>query len=118
MLNVYFKQTMERFGVKNIDLAEAFGCGKNYISEIRTGRCNPPIDRFWELLECMERLAPGAKSYFAGLILGNDLSIEDLATSIDPEELVMAMNQQQLSRIMFAIGKKIINEENKLAAIA
>lgn len=72
MLHVYFKQTMDRFGIKGAELAKTFGCSRNHISEIRTGKCCPPINRLWELLETMEELAPGAKEYFGSLVAGYD----------------------------------------------
>ncbi len=78
MLHVYFKQTMDRFGVKGAKLAEAFGCSRNHISEIRMGKCSPPIERFWVLLETTERLAPGARQYFGDLISGRRQALEDL----------------------------------------
>ncbi len=109
MLYFYFKQTMDRFGVKGKDLAEAFGCRQNYISEIRMGKCNPPINRFWELLETMNKLAPGAKEYFGKLIASSqgDFFIQDLVETINPADLVAAMDDEQLSQFMFAVAARI-----------
>jgi hypothetical protein len=72
------------------------------------GKCNPPIDRFWELIEVMDDLAPGAKRYFGTLVANNnnaDCAIKNIA--IDPVELVEAMNNEQLSKLMFAIGTRL-----------
>ncbi|MDJ0719723.1 MAG: helix-turn-helix transcriptional regulator [Prochloraceae cyanobacterium] len=99
MLHKYFKQTMDRFGIKGSELAESFGCSRNHISEIRTGKCSPSISRFWELIETMEELAPGAKRYFATLLAGCDLE------SVDLQALVENMDNNQLSAILFVIAE-------------
>jgi transcriptional regulator with XRE-family HTH domain len=108
MLHAYFKQTMDRFGVRNLDLAEAFGCSRNHISEIRNGKCNPPINRFWELVETMDKLAPGSKQYFASLIAGYDRSFTRA-----PQEMIESMDNNQLSAMLFLIAEALRkNREN------
>lgn len=128
MLNQYFKQTMDYYGVKGTELSDAFGCGRGYISDIRNGKCNPPIDRFWELIETLDKLAPGAKKYFGNSIAQNnaDFFIEDLVNSIDPADLIRAMDDGQLSKLMFAVAARLgnkkynkqTNKNDQLAAIA
>lgn len=109
MLNQYFKQTMDYFGIKGTELSQAVGCGKGYISDIRTGRCSPPINRFWELLETMDKLAPGAKKHFGNLVAGKntDFFLEDIVANLNPAEIVEAMNDEQLSKLMFAIAARL-----------
>ena len=128
MLHIYFKQTMDHYGIKGSELAEAMGCSRNNISEIRTGKTKPPIDRFWELIETMDKLAPGAKRYFSNLMGGNNPTClpKDTINSIDTGELVAAMNDEQLSKLMFAVAVRLGNKKNnkqiarreELAAIA
>lgn len=116
MLNEYFKQTMDRFGVEGTKLSKHFGCGRGYISDIRTGKCNPPSARLWELVISLDELAPGAKHYFGNLIAENyeRVSPEDLAVSIEPEELVALMSNEQLSKLMLAIANRIGDMDKKL----
>ena len=116
MLNEYFKETMDRFGVKGTKLSEHFGCGRDYISNVRTGRCQPPLDRFWDLVIAMDELAPGAKHYFGNLIAENygQISVEDIALSIEPNELVALMDHEQLSQLTMAIANRIGNLDKKL----
>ncbi len=111
MLNEYFKQTMDHFGVKGTRLAKELGCGQAYISDIRRGKTNPPINRFWQILETMEKLAPGAKRYFGNLVAGNDSDyfLEAVAQSIEPAEMVELMSNDQLAKLMFAIANRIEN---------
>jgi len=109
MLHKYFKQTMDHFGVKGSELADSFGCSRNHISEIRTGKCSPSISRFWELIETVEKLAPGAKKYFANLLAGSDLKTVDL------QALVENMNNDELSDILFVIVEAMKdNRSNKM----
>ena len=126
MFNEYFKQTMDRFGVKGTELSKHFGCGRGYISDIRTGKCNPPSDRLWELIVALDELAPGAKRYFGNLIVGkgNDFSLEDIAANIEPSELVALMDHEQLSQLTMAIAKRIgkmnksVTKNDNLVAIS
>ena len=109
MLNQYFKQTMDHFGVKGTRLAEEFGCGQSYISDIRRGKTNPPINRFWQIIEAMEKLAPGTRRYFGNLVAGNDTDyfLEAVAQSIEPAELVELMSNEQLAKLMFAVAARL-----------
>ena len=85
-------------------------------------------DRFWELIETMNKLAPGAKRYFSNLIDGNNTTflLKDTVNSLDTAELVAAMDDEQLSKLMFAVAVRLGNKKNnqqidksrKFAAIA
>ena len=104
MLHVYFKQTMDRFSIKGSELAKAFGCSRNHISEIRFGKCSPPINRFWELLETMETLAPGAKLYFCRLMAGSTA-----IASVPPKDLleVADMDKEEIAETIVALVDKL-----------
>ena len=122
-LNQYFKQTMDHFKIKGVDLARELGCLPGYISDIRVGKINPPTNRLWELIEIMERLAPGAKRYFGNLVAGNDTEyfVEEFIDQIEPAKMVKLMSGIQLSKFMFAVGAelgkvKAQQEQNKKSA--
>lgn len=70
MLHQYFQETMDFFGIRGSDLAEKAGCSRNNISELRKGKVSTPIDRFWQLVESCEDLAPGFKEKLAQKIAG------------------------------------------------
>ncbi|MBE9039352.1 hypothetical protein IQ235_00895 [Oscillatoriales cyanobacterium LEGE 11467] len=99
---------MDRFSVKGSQLAEAFGCSKNHISEIRTGKCSPPINRFWELLETMETLAPGAKLYFSRLMVGSSSM-----ASIPPKDLLETaeMDKEEIAETIVTLVNKLKGEK-------
>jgi transcriptional regulator with XRE-family HTH domain len=70
MLNKFFTETMDFYGIKGSDLADKVGCSRNNISEIRKGKVHPPTSKLWELLEACEELAPGFKEKFAEKVAG------------------------------------------------
>ena len=98
MFHIFFKRTMDDLGVSGIELAKAHGCSRKYLSEIRQGKCSPPINSFYELLETMEKLRPGAKLYFADLIAERAVSFSQLIESMDNE---------QLSEILFKVSQAL-----------
>ena len=118
-LNKHFKQTMDHFKIKGVDLARELGCAPGYVSHVRVGKVNPPTNRLCELIETIERLAPGAKRYFGNLVAGNDTAyfLEAIAQNIEPSELVELMSDEQLSKFMFALaarlGEKSKNQKNQ-----
>lgn len=93
MWHIYFKQTMDRLGIKGSTLADAAGCSRNNISEIRTGKTNPSINRFWELVEICENIVPGFKNE-----LGRRISV-DRASSF-----YKGMDEDELADHLVAIG--------------
>ena len=111
-INKYFKQTMDRFKIKGTELSKEFGCGQSYISDIRVGKCNPPTNRLWELIETMEKLAPGARRYFGNLVAGNDTTyfLEAIAKDIEPSEMIEMMDNEQLAKFMLALAVKLGKE--------
>lgn len=114
MLHIYFRQTMDHFGIKGSELAEAMGCSRNNISEIRQGKTKPHIDRFWEIIETMDSLSPGAKSYFSNLIAADQKnSGENVYQALDLEKLIAVMNDEQLSRLMLAVAARLGSQKNK-----
>ena len=123
MLSKYFKQTMDHFKIKGTELSKEFGCGASYISDIRMNKVNPPSSRMWELVETLEKLAPGARRYFGNLVAGNDTEyfMEEVIDNVEPAKLVKLMSGVQLSKFMFALaaelGKiKTQQEQNKKSA--
>ena len=99
-LNTIFKQTMDYMGVRGSDLAELAGCSRNNISEIRNGKVNPSIDKFWSLIEDCERLAPGFKREFGKRVAGMNMN-----KAFSPEELLNTLDSSQIAALTFALGR-------------
>lgn len=108
MFHIFFKRTMDDLGVSGIELAEAHGCSRKYLSGIRQGKCSPPISSFYELLETMERLRPGAKLYFADLIAERAVSFS---------ESIELMDNEQLSEILLKVSKALKQKREKNAKV-
>ena len=109
MLNNYFKQTMDHFKIKGPELSKEFGCGQSYISDIRMNKINPPSNRLWELIETLEKLAPGARRYYGNLVAGNDTEyfVEEVIDNVEPAEMVKLMSNLQLSKFLFALAAEL-----------
>lgn len=108
MFNDCLKDTMQKFGVSNVDLAEKFGCKHTYISDIRRGRKNPPINKFAILIDCLDELAPGAKIYFGKLISGNGKDdLKSIIASLDLDDFVRCLSPTQKKELLFAIANDI-----------
>ena len=106
MFNDCLKDTMQKFNVSNVKLAEKFGCKGAYISDIRRGRRNPPINRFATLIDCLDELAPGAKNYFGNLI-SRENNLKSLIETIDFDNFVANLSPSQKAQLLFAIANEI-----------
>jgi transcriptional regulator with XRE-family HTH domain len=98
MFHIYLKEVMDSRSIKGADLASVLGCSRNNISEIRSGKTNPSIDRFWEILMVMEKLSPGSMRHFADLMAERAVSFVDLIEEMDNE---------QLSEILLKVSKAL-----------
>lgn len=114
-LHKLFAETVDAFGIKGKDLATQFGCTPGYISEFRRGVCGMPVEKFGELLEVAEELAPGFKKDFARRISQfdlkvNQLSLEDIVLGIDSGRLSndeIAKIYAQVADILIAVSKRL-----------
>ncbi|MBP0021103.1 MAG: hypothetical protein J7647_26570 [Cyanobacteria bacterium SBLK] len=70
MLHEFFKQVQTDQKIKNKDLASVVGCSEKHISQFRNGNAEMTASLFWELVEGMEKLAPGSKVKLGVLIIG------------------------------------------------
>jgi transcriptional regulator with XRE-family HTH domain len=94
-----FSRTMEYYKISGKELSQVSGISENHISEFRRGKRKTGVSTgvLWQLLEGMEKIAPGARSYFAALLAGVDQKqeIETLDTKVEE-----AFNVAQLSQMM------------------
>jgi hypothetical protein len=61
------------------------------------------------LVQAMEELEPESKQFYTDQIRGKESKASTLA-NIDPSILVRNMNNEQLSKLMFAIAAKLGNK--------
>jgi len=83
----------------------------SYLSHIRSGSINPPINKFWFMLQAMEALKPGAIKHFGMLLAKTDHDDELMASLIrglEPDELALLISDEQLAGLLYLAGKRII----------
>jgi transcriptional regulator with XRE-family HTH domain len=66
------KQAQDEYNIRGTDLAAAAGISKNHLSEIRNGRTWVSEEIFCQLLDGMDKLAPGSRQYFCLLLSESD----------------------------------------------
>ncbi len=104
MINQYLKQTQDHFRIKGKELAEAAGISPQHLSEYRRGKCDITSSKLWDAVCAMDRLAPGARAYFCGLMAGKkypEISLQELVDDADDaeiEELLLALGRKWRER--------------------
>ncbi|MCC3415217.1 MULTISPECIES: hypothetical protein [unclassified Microcoleus] len=66
------KQAQDEYNIKGMALAAAAGISRNHLSEIRNGKAWISEEIFCQLLEGMDKLAPGSRQYFCLLLSESD----------------------------------------------
>lgn len=66
------KRAQDEYNIRGTDLAVAAGISKNHLSEIRNGRTWVSEEIFCQLLDGMDKLAPGSRQYFCLLLSNSD----------------------------------------------
>jgi len=107
-----FKKAQDEYNIRGTDLAIAVGISRNHLSEIRNGKTWISEDIFCQLLDGMDKLAPGSRQYFCLLLSNSDswsdngsskkkpplLRLEEVLTEIqdekDQNQAILLMAQQ------------------------
>jgi transcriptional regulator with XRE-family HTH domain len=114
MLHEYFRQTQDRFGVKGTNLAAEAGISTKHLSAIRRGNANITIELFWQLLVTLDRLAPGAKAYFANILApegeASEYRAERPVAPIERPELAEATVAQSLKQDIAGMSQEELAE--------
>jgi transcriptional regulator with XRE-family HTH domain len=66
------KRAQDEYNIRGTDLAAAAGISQNHLSEIRNGRTWVSEEIFCQLLDGMDKLAPGSRQYFCLLLSNRD----------------------------------------------
>ena len=114
MLHNCFKQTMDDLNIGVSALANKLGRDPSYLSHIRSGSINPPINKFWIMLEAMEELKPGAIEHFGILIAKIDQNslYLNLVRGLKPDELASLITDEQLAGLLHVLGNRIIQKSS------
>ena len=103
-INESFVTTMSKFGIKAKDLAELTGISAQQVTEFRRGRSWLSQDTFESLLENMERLSPGSKRYFCGLLANEAIAHTDKKQQLI--DMIENANPEEIEAVLLAIGRK------------
>ena len=93
--NLAFDRTLKEFRISAKKLAEQSGVAPQTISDFRRGKKSIQTDSLGKLLGA---LPADAISYFFSALLGSSLEIEDS---------IAAMDNEKLSEIFFAVGRRL-----------
>ena len=104
-----FTKTKKYFGISGKKLHQQTGVSANHISEFLNGKKTVSSDLLDRLVEGMEEIEPGAKQFYATQMLGYN---RQALANVEPEILVDAMDNEQISKLMFAIAAKM-DKSNK-----
>lgn len=113
-----FIKTKRCFGITGKKLSEATGVSENHISEFinlkkdgsayKRDVTTSVLDR---LVAGMDEIEPGALQFYTDEVRGKKVNV----TVANPTALVEAMDNDQISKLMFAIAAKMGNKaSNKL----
>lgn len=114
-------QTIKHWGIVGRELAQRAGISETHLSQFRNGKTNIGDDKLAQLLEAMEDLAPGSRSYFCTLLV-NSHSVQKyffsqlVGEAVDLKQLVASMDWVELAELMDAIAKAMKNH-NKIRAL-
>jgi transcriptional regulator with XRE-family HTH domain len=107
LLSTFFQQTMDIYKITGKKLSEESGISENHISEFRRGKSKTGVSTkvLWQLIESMEKIAPGSRQHFCFLMAGVNgnqdhinqsscsYSLCDLISVLEPDELAYSLSQ-------------------------
>lgn len=98
-----FIKTKRYFGISGSELHRVTGVSRNHISEFINRKRDITSDLLDRLVVGMDELEPGALQFYTDEIRGRDHQV----IVSNPIALVDAMDNKQLSELMFAIAAKM-----------
>jgi hypothetical protein len=103
-----FIKTKRYFGISGAGLRRVTGVSENHISEYINCKRDITTDLLDRLIAGMDKIEPGALQFYTDEIRGRDHKI----IVSNPKALVDAMDNAQLSELMFAIAAKMGNKSD------
>ncbi|OBQ14589.1 MAG: DNA-binding protein [Anabaena sp. LE011-02] len=103
-INESFVTAMSEYGIKAKELAELVGISPQQVTEFRRGRSWVSQETFESLLENMDRLSPGSKTYFCSLLANQPIASIDKKQQLI--EMIETANSEEIEAVLLAIGRK------------
>jgi transcriptional regulator with XRE-family HTH domain len=110
MIGQFFDKTLRRYGISGTQLAKVSGLSPSHISEFRNGKASPSCEVLVKLLDAVDRIAPGAKLYFCGLLAGSPMG----ATIDEMSEVELVFLLREVAERLEKINSK---DSKTLAAV-
>jgi predicted transcriptional regulator len=103
-----FIETKNYFGITGSDLHRVTGVSRSHISDFINRKRDITTDLLDRLITGMDEIEPGALQFYTNELKGRDHKI----IVSNPKALVDAMDNAQLSELMFAIAAKMGNKSD------
>jgi transcriptional regulator with XRE-family HTH domain len=102
-----FKQKLNKYNIKQRELAFASERSENSISGILNGKTSPTLETFALLIDACEKLHPGFKAEYHRDLMGEKL---------DLNQLVSSLSSAELSTLLICAGQRINHFQPKAIA--
>jgi DNA-binding Xre family transcriptional regulator len=102
LIHESFDKTLREYGISAKVLARLAKVSEGHISNFRNGKGGAMSHTtLEEILDAMEQLAPGSKSYFFLLLAGRNSEQTDI------DAFVQSVDDSQLGNLLNAIAKRV-----------
>jgi DNA-binding Xre family transcriptional regulator len=109
LIHESFDKTLRKYGISAKTLAQHANVSASHLSQFRNGKGGAMSHTtLEEILNAMERLEPGSKSYFYLLLAEKNLEHTDI------DIFVQSMDDVQLGNLLSAIARRVSPKVNQL----
>lgn len=109
LIHESFDKTLRKYGISAKTLAQLANVSTSHLSQFRNGKGGAMSHTtLEEILNAMERLEPGSKSYFYLLLAEKNLEYTDI------DILVQSMDDVQLGNLLNAIARRVSPKTSQL----
>lgn len=109
LIHEAFDKTLRRYSISAKDLSRLANVSAAHISQFRNGKGGAMSHTTLEdILNTMEQIAPGSKSYFYLLLAGKSVEEADIDT------FVQSMDDVQLGSLLTAIARRVSPQTSQL----
>ena len=109
LIHESFDKTLRKYGISAKTLAQLANVSTSHLSQFRNGKGGAMSHTtLEEILNAMEQLEPGSKSYFYLLLAGKNFEYTDI------DIFVQSMDNMQLGNLLTAIDKRVSPKVSQL----
>lgn len=109
LIHEAFDKTLRRYGISAKDLSRLANVSAAHVSQFRNGKGGAVSHTTLEdIINTMEQLAPGSKSYFYLLLAGKSVEEADIDT------FVQSMDDVQIGSLLTAIARRVSPQTSQL----